>query len=45
MFELGGIYLNCGDFGNASLVWKDAIARFPKHELVAKVKRDFPELL
>jgi tetratricopeptide (TPR) repeat protein len=45
MFDLGGAYWNSGDFMQASEVWKDAIARFPEHELAVRVKRDFPHLL
>jgi len=45
MFELGGAYWNGGDFKQAAKVWKAAIARFPGHELAAKVMRDFPQLL
>jgi tetratricopeptide (TPR) repeat protein len=45
MFNLGGTYWNSGDLKQASQVWKAAIARFPDHELAAKVKRDFPQLL
>jgi hypothetical protein len=39
MFDLGGTYWNSGDFKQASRVWTAAIARFPDHELAAKVKR------
>ena len=45
MFDLGGTFWNSGDFKQASQVWKAAIARFPDHELAAKVRRDFPQLL
>jgi hypothetical protein len=45
MFELGGTYWNSGEFKQASLVWKAALARFPDHELAAKVKRDYSQLL
>jgi tetratricopeptide (TPR) repeat protein len=45
MFELGGAYWNSGDFKQASQVWKAAIARFPDHELAARIRRDFPRLL
>ncbi len=45
MFDLGGTLLNSGDLRQASQVWKAAIARFPNHELAAKVRRDFPQLL
>ena len=45
MFDLGGTYWNNGDFKQASQVWKAAIVRFPDHELAAKVRRDFPQLL
>ena len=45
MFDLGGTYWNSGDLKQASQVWKAAIDRFPDHELAAKVKWDFPQLL
>jgi tetratricopeptide (TPR) repeat protein len=45
MFDLGGNLWNSGDFQQASQVWKAAIARFPDHDLAAKVRRDFPQLL
>lgn len=45
MFDLGGAYWNSGDSEQASRVWKAAIARFPDHELAAKIQRDFPQLL
>ena len=45
MFNLGGTYWNSGNFEQASRVWKAAVARFPEHELAAKVRRDFPQLL
>ena len=45
IFDLGGTLMNSGDFPQASQVWKAAIARFPNHELAAKIRRDFPQLL
>lgn len=37
-FELGGIYWNKKDVVNAELIWRDAINRFPKHDLCKKAK-------
>jgi len=44
MFDLGGAHWNSGDAATAAKVWASAIARFPDHELSAKLKRDFPLL-
>ncbi len=45
MFDLGGIYWNTGNVEEASRIWKAAVARFPGHELAAKVRQEFPHLL
>jgi tetratricopeptide (TPR) repeat protein len=45
MFDLGGAHWNSGNAATTAEVWRAAIERFPDHELVAKVKRDFPRLL
>jgi tetratricopeptide (TPR) repeat protein len=44
MFDLGGVHWNSGDAATAVEVWTAAIARFPDHELSAKLKRDFSSL-
>jgi tetratricopeptide (TPR) repeat protein len=43
-FDLGGVHWNSGDAATAVEVWTAAIARFPDHELSAKLKRDFSSL-
>nr|VFK21855.1 MAG: Tetratricopeptide repeat-containing protein [Candidatus Kentron sp. LPFa]VFK35238.1 MAG: Tetratricopeptide repeat-containing protein [Candidatus Kentron sp. LPFa] len=43
-FNLGGIYWNDGDITQATDIWKEAIKRFPDHELAAKLRRDLPNL-
>ena len=43
-FNLGGVYWNSGDKGEAVIVWKEAIRRFPEHLLSAKLLRDLPDL-
>ncbi|KVT95543.1 hypothetical protein WK59_28820 [Burkholderia ubonensis] len=43
-FDLGGAHWNSGDLATAAEVWASAIARFPDHELTAKLKRDLPLL-
>lgn len=45
MFDLGGVHWNSGNSAEAAKVWKAAIARFPDHELAAKVRREFSHLL
>jgi tetratricopeptide (TPR) repeat protein len=45
MFDLGGLYWNTGNIQKASNIWKIAVGRFPEHELAAKVKKEFPQLL
>jgi len=44
MFDLGGAHWNCGDAAMAAQVWAAAIDRFPDHELVARLQRDFSTL-
>lgn len=38
-FNLGGLYWNNGEKNLARDTWKQAIAKFPDHELVAEVKK------
>jgi len=45
LYNLGGSLWNTGEIRQASQVWKEAVARFPNHELADKVRRDFPWLL
>lgn len=44
-FNLGGIYLNLGSEENAMEIWREAIDRFPDHELVEELYQKFPILL
>jgi tetratricopeptide (TPR) repeat protein len=43
-FNLGGLYWNSRDIGQAAETWREAIARFPDHELARKLRRDLPFL-
>ncbi len=42
MFSLGGAHWNNGDQIDALAIWTTAIARFPDHELAAKLRHDIP---
>ena len=44
-FNLGGIYWNSQNEELAIATWKEAIQRFPSHELSLKLLQDFPSLL
>ncbi len=44
-FNLGGVYWNSQNKADAIATWKEAIRRFPKHQLSSKLQRDFPILL
>ena len=44
-FDLGGVYWNSQNKTAAMATWKEAIRRFPTHELSSKLLRDFPMLL
>lgn len=44
-FNLGGIYWNSQNEADAMATWKEAIRRFPTHQLSSKLQRDFPILL
>lgn len=44
MFNLGGVYWNDGDIIAATLVWRQAIAKFPDHALAAEVREMLPLL-
>lgn len=44
-FELGGIYWNSQNLKLAIATWKEAIQRFPSHELSSKLLQDLPSLL
>jgi tetratricopeptide (TPR) repeat protein len=39
-FNLGGVLWNDGQEDEAGLVWREAIVRFPEHELAAKLEKD-----
>ena len=43
-FNLGGTYWNSGDDKRAFEIWGKAIERFPTHELVEKLRQNFPAL-
>ncbi|MEN4578189.1 tetratricopeptide repeat protein [Pantoea agglomerans] len=44
-FNLGGAFFNMGNYPEARLVWKEAVSRYPAHELTAKLKADIPFIL
>ena len=44
-FNLGGVYWNAGDVARAVANWREAIRRFPKHRLSARLRRDLPHLI
>ena len=44
-FDLGGIYWNSQNWEPAIATWKEAIRRFPSHELSSKLLKDLPSLL
>lgn len=44
-FNMGGVHWNAGEIVEASRVWKEAAARFPEHELAAKLRRELPIVL
>ena len=44
-FNLGGVYWNSQNEADAMAAWKEAIRRFPTHQLSLKLQRDFPGLL
>jgi tetratricopeptide (TPR) repeat protein len=43
-FNLGGVLWNARRPKEAFSVWSEAVARFPEHELAAKLRRDFSEI-
>ena len=43
-FNLGGVYWNSRNEAEAMSTWKEAIRRFPTHELSLKLQNDFPSL-
>ena len=43
-FNIGGVYCNTGDEAGAISTWKEAIRRFPDHELAKKLLADLPIL-
>ena len=44
-FNLGGVYWNSHKEADATATWKEAIRRFPTHQLSLNLQRDFPSLL
>ena len=43
-FNLGGIHFNQRDLRSSIQVWKEALKRFPEHQLAKKLLRDLPDL-
>lgn len=43
-FNLGGIYWNSLDVGNAVKIWREAIQRYPNHNLSHKLHLDLPQI-
>ena len=43
-FNLGGVYWNSRNKAEAMSTWKEAIRRFPNHELSLKLQKDFPNI-
>lgn len=43
-FNLGGVYWNSGEVGRAVATWREAVRRFPNHELAAKLLEDIPTI-
>jgi len=41
MFNLGGLHWNSGEPSEARAIWREAVTRFPEHELAETVCRDF----
>ena len=41
-FNLGGVYWNLGKEVEALSIWKQAVRRFPMHDLAIRLKQDFP---
>lgn len=39
-FNMGGVHWNAGELEDASRVWKEAVGRFPDHEMAALLRRD-----
>ncbi|HCM9211407.1 TPA: tetratricopeptide repeat protein [Enterobacter roggenkampii] len=44
-FNLGGAFFNMGNYPEARRAWKEAVSRFPDHELTAKIRADIPFIL
>lgn len=43
-FNLGGVYWNSGKQNEAIRTWREAIRRFPEHQLAEKLRNEFPIL-
>ena len=43
-FNLGGMYWNSRDVERATETWREAVKRFPNHELAGKLRRELPFL-
>ena len=44
-FNLGGVYWNSQNKADAIATWKEAIRRFPTHQMSSKLQKDLPILL
>lgn len=44
-FNMGGVHWNAGDLLEAGRIWKEAVERFPDHELADRIRRDIPFVL
>lgn len=44
MFNLGGVHWNSDEFAEAEKVWRNAVQRFPNHELAVRVRSIVPFL-
>lgn len=44
-FNLGGAFFNMGNYSEARQIWKEAVNRYPDHELTAKLRADIPFIL
>ena len=43
-FNLGGVYWNCRNEAMAISTWREAIQRFPSHQMSSKLQKDLPIL-
>lgn len=43
-FDRGGVLWNAGDRGRGLKAWREALARFPEHDLAKKLREGLPQL-